>query len=113
MAATMKRGSREGTIGRFDGIDTIQANRGDTITWDWAAGDRKLEEISIWVPNEEVFGKRLILDNGPLPFQATILDTAPQGTPEVPLVHEYAIYDHTTGRFVEGKSHPKIEIPKP
>ncbi len=113
MLATIKRGSREGTIGWFDGIDTIQANRGDTITWNWAAGDRKPEEISIWVPNKDVFGKRLILDGGTLPFQATIRDNAPQGTPEVPLVHEYAIFDHNTGHFVVSRSHPKIEIPEP
>ena len=41
------------------------------------------------------------------------LSNVPAGTPKEPLVYEYAIYDHGTGHFVVGRSHPKIEIPEP
>jgi plastocyanin len=92
-------------------IGTIPAIPGDTI--EWVNVGTVQHFVSIWVPNEEVFGRHDVATGEGLPFQATILDTAPQGTPGIPRVYEYVIYDHTTGRFVEGKSHPKIEIPIP
>jgi plastocyanin len=93
-------------------IGTIPAIPGDTIEWVNVVGEVQ-HFVSIWVPDDRVFGKQAVATGQGLPFSATILDTVPQGTPGIPRVYEYVIYDHTTGRFVEGKSHPKIEIPKP
>ena len=97
------RTPRTGGIECFAGIDTIKADPGNPITWD-AAGLR-IGKVSIWVPDERVFGTRNVAQDVTLPFTATVDGDVPDGT------YEYAIYDHDSGRFVIGRSHPKIEIP--
>jgi hypothetical protein len=92
-------------------IGTIPAIPGDTIKWD--TGGEPKHFLSIWVPDEHVFGERVIADKEEAPVVRPILEDVPQGTPGIPRVYEYVIYDHTTGRFVTGGSHPKIEIPEP
>jgi hypothetical protein len=109
-ASTPKTPTRTGMIECFDGINTIKADPGATITWD--AGERG-RIVSIWVPDDRVFGRRIVADQVQLPFRADVLSNVPAGTPKEPLVYEYAIYDHGTGHFVVGRSHPKIEIPEP
>ena len=94
---------RTGTIGCFAGIDTIKADPGNPITW--AATGLRIGKVSIWVPDERVFGTRDVARDVPLPFTATIDVNVPDGT------YEYVIYDHDSGHFVVSRSHPKIEIP--
>lgn len=99
------RTPRTGTIECFAGIDTIRADPGNPITW-VAAGPR-IGKVSIWVPDDRVFGKRDVANDVTLPFEATVDVNVPDG------IYEYAIFDHDSGRFVVGRSHPKIEIPGP
>ena len=101
----MVNGRVTGTIVSFAGIDTIQANPGDTI--EWVNAVRAKGPFSIWVPDERVFGKSLIADHVALPFSAVVLRDVPPGT------YEYVVYDHGAGHFVVSRSHPKIEIPIP
>ena len=93
-------------------IDTIKTKPGNKVTWD-ASGDEPKHLISIWVPDKRVFGRRLVADEQPLPFSEDIDPNVPQGTLETPAVYEYVYFDHTTGQFGIGNSHPKIEIPGP
>ncbi len=114
MAATLRAKTRTwtATITGTGEIGTIPAIPGDTIKWN--TGGEPKHILSIWVPDERVFGKQAITDNPQEePVVKPILEDVPQGTPGIPRVYEYVIYDHTTGRFVTGGSHPKIEIPKP
>lgn len=100
-----KRTTVTGAVVSFAGIDTIQADPGDTI--EWVDANKARGPFSIWVPDERVFGKCLVADHVTLPFSAVVLGSVPPG------IYEYAIYNHNTGHFVVSRSHPKIEIPKP
>ncbi len=94
-----------GAIASFAGIDTIQANPGNTI--EWVDAGKARGPFSILVPDERVFGQSLIADHVTLPFGAVVLGSVPPGT------YEYVIYAHGDGHFVVSRSHPKIEIPIP
>jgi len=104
MNAPTPKTPRTGTIGCFAGVDTIKADPGNPITWDAAAGLR-MGKVSIWVPDERVFGTRHVAEDVQLPFTATVDVNVPDGT------YEYAIYDHESRHFLVSRSHPKIEIP--
>jgi hypothetical protein len=60
-------------------IGTIPAIPGDTIKWD--TGGEPKHFLSIWVPDEHVFGERVIADKEEAPVVRPILEDVPQGTP--------------------------------
>ena len=90
-------------------IDRIFANPGDTIRWE--VDDT--HTVSIWFPHTGVFVTPVIAVMHEGSVEATIRDdvlATIEG--DIPMVYEYAIYDHTERQFVTCESHPKIEIPK-
>lgn len=99
------------TITSTGEIGTIPAIPGDTIEWVTTGATQHF--LSIWAPDNRLFGRQEIAQAQGEPIVAVIDDNVPQGTPGSSRIYEYVIYDHTTGRFVIGKSHPKIEIPGP
>ncbi len=99
----MESDPRTGTIDSDGKINKITAGRGEEVTWDW--GEPK-HTVSIWVPDKSVFDACHVVQEAELPCYSKISGKAPLDT-----THEYVIYDHTDGKFVEGNSHPKIEIP--
>lgn len=95
-----------GDIGSRAFVDKIIAKPGQTVNWTGVTG----HTYTIAIFDERVFvGGCLVAARESLP-----LSSPPEVAPDAPYGrHEYIIYDETDGLFVMGRSHPKIEIPKP